>query len=701
MASSLVGRKLGKYDIIELLGRGGMATVYKGRQSEIDRFVAVKVLPPHPGQDPQFIERFQLEARTIARLQHPHILPLYDYGMEDDILYLATAYVSGGSLEDRIKQGAMPLGEVERLLRQIASALDYAHRQNVIHRDIKPGNILLDGEGHALLADFGIVKITGGDSRLTGTGGMVGTPAYMSPEQGTGVNITASVDIYALGAVVYEMITGEQPFQGDTPMQVVLKHINEPVPRLRDQRDDLPPALDRVLQRALAKLPQNRYKTAMEFAEDFSRAIKNTDAQAVLEEYAIPSPTPTARVPQIVKPDIQPTPTQPASTATDSQAGSTQPSVNATAPTIIMQQNTNPLLLLGGFAIIAVLLVIVVLVVTNQTSPAAVSTPVATSTTAAVVENVTTPVESTPMPTFGRLSFSSMKQLGDTVTLQVQNLVPPNNGQVYAAWMQNTRDGSLLSLGELTVDALGNGVLPPFTDPEGRSLPVFYNAIRVTLQEAMSEEPTGMTAYSGRVPLELGEALSEILLASGEGFDGKSLMNGALVEARFAMQHAELAQNASNLGGITTHIEHVLNILNGTEIDYNGNGRAENPGRGVGVPHFLLLIAAQLDMVANAPDATREVQNNLELIRACVNNTYQRVEEINALAPLIQQSTDTSAALENLAQLVSIADALISGTDANGNGQVEPFEGECGLEQISTYGVLVSAIQLQQGDIDQ
>ncbi|MBZ0274841.1 MAG: serine/threonine protein kinase, partial [Anaerolineae bacterium] len=197
MASSLVGRKLGKYDIIELLGRGGMATVYKGRQSEIDRFVAVKVLPPHPGQDPQFIERFQLEARTIARLQHPHILPLYDYGMQDDILYLATAYVSGGSLEDRIKQGPLPLAEVERLLRQIASALDYAHRQNVIHRDIKPGNILLDGEGHALLADFGIVKITGGDSRLTGTGGMVGTPAYMSPEQGTGVNITSSVDIYA------------------------------------------------------------------------------------------------------------------------------------------------------------------------------------------------------------------------------------------------------------------------------------------------------------------------------------------------------------------------------------------------------------------------------------------------------------------------------------------------------------------------
>ena len=159
MTSSLIGRRLGKYEIIELLGQGGMATVYKGYQADIDRFVAIKVLPPHPGQNSSFIDRFRLEARTIAQLQHPHILPMHDYGTEKDILYLVMAYVSGGSLKERIARGPLPLSEVEVLLRQIASAMDYAHRHGVLHRDIKPDNVLIDSEGHALLADFGVAKI--------------------------------------------------------------------------------------------------------------------------------------------------------------------------------------------------------------------------------------------------------------------------------------------------------------------------------------------------------------------------------------------------------------------------------------------------------------------------------------------------------------------------------------------------------------
>src|SRR5690349_9065847 len=234
------------YQITELLGQGGMATVYKGYREDIDRFVAVKVLPPHPGLDHQFIDRFKLEARTIARLQHPHILQLYDYGVEDDIIYLVMAYVAGGSLATLMDKGPVPLHEIERLLRQVAGALDYAHRQGIVHRDIKPDNVLLDKEGNALLADFGIVKIVSGETdgstnpALTQTGGLVGTPAYMAPEQGSGKSdITASADLYSLGVVVYEMLTGEQPYTADTPMQVVIKHITDPVPNPRDVIKDL------------------------------------------------------------------------------------------------------------------------------------------------------------------------------------------------------------------------------------------------------------------------------------------------------------------------------------------------------------------------------------------------------------------------------------------------------------------------------
>jgi len=283
VATSLIGRKLGKYEIVELLGRGGMATVYKAYQQEVDRFVAIKVLPPHPGQDAAFIDRFRLEARTIARLQHPHILPLYDYGDQDDILFLVMAFVSGGSLGERIARGPMPLAEVEIVLRQVASALDYAHRQGVIHRDVKPGNILLDGEGHALLADFGLVRIAEADTNLTASGGILGTPAYMSPEQGQGMAVAPSIDVYALGVVVYEMISGKQPYTAETAMQIVIKHITDPIPDIRAAVDGLPASLQDVIERALWKDPEQRYPTATEFARDFTRAIHSDDSYPRVE----------------------------------------------------------------------------------------------------------------------------------------------------------------------------------------------------------------------------------------------------------------------------------------------------------------------------------------------------------------------------------------------------------------------------------
>ncbi len=186
---------LGKYEIIGLLGQGGNAVVYKGYHREIDRFLAIKVLRPDYRIDPKFVERFKLEARVIARLQHPHIVPLYDYGNENDVWFLATAYIQGGALDTVIENGAMPLRQVDKILREVVSALDYAHRNGVIHRDMKPSNILLDTEGHALLADFGIVKIAGTGTTLTGTGNVLGTPAYIAPEQGQGHPIDYRADI--------------------------------------------------------------------------------------------------------------------------------------------------------------------------------------------------------------------------------------------------------------------------------------------------------------------------------------------------------------------------------------------------------------------------------------------------------------------------------------------------------------------------
>jgi len=717
VAASLIGRKLGNYQITELLGQGGMATVYKGYREDIDRYVAVKVLPPHPGMDSQFIDRFKLEARTIARLQHPHILPLYDYGAEDDILYLVMAYIDGGSLADRIDSGPMPPRQAEMILRQVGGALDYAHRQGVIHRDIKPDNILLDNEGNALLADFGIVKLTDGGSRLTVTGGLVGTPAYMAPEQGGGDTVTASADIYSLGVVVYEMLTGRKPYDAETPMQIVIKHMTAPVPNLREAMPDAPPALEIVLDRALAKLPENRYASAMEFADDFTRAIHSPDSVAGLKVDFKPSPDPTL------------TPSAGA-TLTDLPGAGALPSLPSPSTTIIQQvPGTNPLLLLGGFAIIAVLVVGVVFLLLNNNRTAPTSSPDVTapltdvpgfSETAAAALSSTETAQAiaavptdTPRPTFGRLSFSTTEILGDTVTLQVQNLTPLPGGRVYAAWLKNTADNSFLRLGTVTVDASGSGVLPPYVDPDGRTLPTLFNAITLTYESGPSDTPEGQqVAYQNEIPSEVAEALAQIFITSPDGLSAEAvssatyegapsaggptvgLLASALAEANIASQHAGLAQRSTTVGGFHTHNEHTINILLGTKDDYNNNGSGDNPGFGVGIPRLVDLMEAQLDAAATAPDASRAVQANLEVIRVCLENTRVRANQIVELEKEFLQTEDLPSVAQKAIESTRIAAALINGVDENGNGQVEAFEGECGLLQVTTYGLLVSTMNL-------
>ncbi len=711
MAASLVGRKLGMYQITELLGQGGMATVYKGYREDIDRYVAVKVLPPHPGLDHQFIDRFRLEARTIARLQHPHILPLYDYGVEDDIIYLVMAYVAGGSLADMMDKGRIPLPEIERVLRQVAGALDYAHRQGVIHRDIKPDNILLDNDGNVLLADFGIVKIVSGESSdktnpaLTQTGGLVGTPAYMSPEQGSGLSdITARADQYSLGVVVYEMLTGEPPYTADTPMQVVIKHITEPVPNPRNVNKNLSPEMETVIQRVLAKRPDDRYATVTEFADDFARAIRGEE---LLTQIPLgkknPSPYETLEITNGPTPTeyLPPTPT------------------STPQPTMIIQQGNNPLVLLGGFAIIAVLLVIVVLVLVNRPSTTIPPTIEAAETTP---ENTQVAVVVTQAPNFGSLNFSTKNSTGDTVTLQVQNMNPPGGDETYVAWLKNTTNDKTLKLGQLTLNALGNGVLPPYSDIAQRTLPTLYNAVLVTREKknAIGKQPAGTVAYSGSVPTAVMDALSAIYVTDADGIAAAALANssytgttasvpadspltGLLVsvsaEGEKGQQHAGLAQIATTVGGMHLHNEHTINIFMGTEVDYDGDGRGNNPGFGKGVPFFLDDIEKVLNSAATAPGGSDALHGNLESVRICVANSRKWVAQIVDFEKQMLKLGSVEEAVKIADQSTNIAAWLMNGVDANGSGQVDPYEDECGLSQIESYGLLAGSITLQQGPL--
>jgi tRNA A-37 threonylcarbamoyl transferase component Bud32 len=269
-----VGKKLGNYEIEELVGKGGMAGVFRGYQPSMDRHVAIKIMSQQYSEDEGFVRRFKREAHLIANLEHAHILPVYDFGEEEGVLYIVMRYLPTGDLEERIvPDEGMPLKEAVSLFTQIASALDYAHSRGIIHRDLKPGNVLIDEQGNAFLTDFGIAKEVEGTQSLTGTGGVVGTPTYMSPEQGLGEKIDVRSDVYGLGVMLFEMLTGKQPYMADNPMALMLKHINETPPHPSRVNPNIPMSVSSVILRAMSKDPDSRFSTAGEMAKALQEAL--------------------------------------------------------------------------------------------------------------------------------------------------------------------------------------------------------------------------------------------------------------------------------------------------------------------------------------------------------------------------------------------------------------------------------------------
>ena len=258
---------LGPYELIAELGQGGMATVYRAYQRSMDRPVAIKVIHHTLASDPTWLERFQREARLIARLEHPHILPVYDFDGRHRPPYIVMRYVSGGTLREVLQRTRLALPDILRLLQQIAAALDYAHRQGIIHRDVKPSNIVFDADGNAFLSDFGVARFTA-EATLTASGIAIGTPTYMSPEQVEGrSDVGPAADIYALGLVAFEMLTGQPPFVGQNSLALMFQHLHDEPPSARTLRPELPLAIDDVFRSVLAKLPAQRFATALHFID--------------------------------------------------------------------------------------------------------------------------------------------------------------------------------------------------------------------------------------------------------------------------------------------------------------------------------------------------------------------------------------------------------------------------------------------------
>ncbi|MFZ5918569.1 MAG: protein kinase domain-containing protein [Chloroflexota bacterium] len=374
----LIGQTLGQYRIIEQIGQGGMATVYKAYQPSLDRYVAVKVLPAYFAHEPGFAMRFTREAKAIARLNHPNILPIHDFGQEGELSYIVMKYVEVGTLKEMLGQ-PLPLADAADILGQIAAALDHAHQRGILHRDVKPSNVLLDEGRWVLLSDFGLAKMVEGSAVLTASGVGVGTPAYMAPEQGRGEAVDARADIYSLGIVLYEMLTGRVPFEAETPMAVVIKHITDSLPLPRSLNPTIPQAVERVMLKALAKEPNDRFASTTEMADTFQKAVA---AAPVVTPEMVPVPT------------VHPPPAAP-SLAPETPA-KPMPAITEAPP---QPRRGVPWKLVGALAGILLLAVLTIVVIGNPTGkPTAQDTPaMAALATTTATEQVT--IATRPAPT--------------------------------------------------------------------------------------------------------------------------------------------------------------------------------------------------------------------------------------------------------------------------------------------------------------
>ncbi len=311
----LIGRKIGGYEIVELIGHGGMATVYRARQISMNRIVAVKVLPRQFLNDETYMQRFNREVKFVAELEHRNIVPVHDYGEADGQPYIVMRYMSGGSLDDLLRRGVQSLDEIASILDQIAPALDYAHSRGVLHRDLKPSNILMDGSGGAYLTDFGIARLMSEASNVTlTTHGVVGTPSYMSPEQAQGQPLDGRSDIYSLGVMLFEMATGKRPFESDTPYGIAVLQVTAKPPSPRSLNPHLPITVERVILATMSKKREERYESATQLAEAL-RVAADPPASALFDTQP-GFPRPAELAPAELRIDATSTPPPPAAVYT-------------------------------------------------------------------------------------------------------------------------------------------------------------------------------------------------------------------------------------------------------------------------------------------------------------------------------------------------------------------------------------------------
>src|SRR5574341_793427 len=658
--SDWVGRTLSKVEVQRLLGHGGMADVYLGRHTTLNRPVAVKILHAHLSEDDSLLGRFRSEAQAVATLRHPNIVQVFDFDVINDRPYIIMELLEGVSLKDylstqRSQNRRVPPQTVARLIEALASALDYAHARGIVHRDIKPANVMLRREGgqidpyaplpddvDPILTDFGVARLADA-SVQTASGVIIGTPAYMSPEQVKGDPADARSDIYSLGIMLYEMLAGVLPFEGDTQASILIKHINQPPPPL----PEADPAVQAVVDRALAKNPKERFQRASELAGALRTALEGREYVSVSttlssQRQDLSNTYSTQRL------DIKP--------STTTAVGEPQ-ATKGSQQTAVARSQTSPLLwIVGATGVLA--LIIAFLVFARPGSPGTPPSPIVTDEptvepTTALLEAASPTAQSTaqgePTAALSGPGFADVE--GEVVfrnaqvTASLSQVVAPPDGSVYEAWLIEP-DVAPLSLG--TVNVNNGALVVHFTDSEGHPLLNRYSGFAISIEPASDSDPamSGTIAYQGQVDPQILSAL-RLLYSVHEGEELQpALLGGIAGQAQQFDSHLGFivdAIDSADLPGTKTHAEHVINIAVGRNsedfLDWNGSGRAENPGDDVGLINYLMLLRATLPPGDASNAALTEIEALLNQVEDLVD-LAKRISDVDTLEEVADFAED-------------------------------------------------------------
>ena len=682
-----IGRTLSKVTIQKLLGRGGMAEVYLGLHNTLNRPVAVKILHGHLLEDDVLMERFRSEAQAVANLRHPNIVQVLDFDIIEDRPYIVMELLEGPSLADYLgrlrKRGErLPPDVTGRIITATAGALDYAHGRGIVHRDVKPSNVLLRTEAgpvdpaaplpadvQPILTDFGVARMANATIR-TASGAIVGTPAYMSPEQISGTAVDARSDIYSLGVMLYEMLSGRLPFGGedDTVASALIRHITEPPHPLPEVSKDV----QAIVFRALAKDRSDRYSKASEMALEVRQALG--------------VPLGTRELDMLKASATYPTP-----------AGLVAP------PSVVTAKPSRTGRALWTVGIIVLLLVAVgvgILLGTdvfddeNPSSPA----PAGLS------------MDDMPEESFGVLGFNSEAgQFGNQVMLYVTGLTPPSQDMNYEAWLLGPE--TRRSIGVLDVGSGGEGELT-FADENGENLLAAFERFEITLEPSPDSNPlpTGDAVYSGAVPAEPLAHIRHLLTAFGRTPDGGGLVTNLMKHARLIAESTEAlldAQRATDLDAMKHEAEGLVNLIEGEGGehfgDLDGDDEVTNPGDGFGLlpgaqnAGYIQTAIEHARYSAGTATATDNIMHQEQYFEAAAQNLGGWAAQLRDAALSIVESEDLSAAEPYVEQVITLAERFLSGQDADQDGSVEPIQDEGGAETALYYALRMADMPVLAG----